>query len=104
MCLSWKKKTGLKFTWPGVKKLKVPHIKNLVKKIKSIKDAKEAANAISSGSFAESVSGSLTDEELKKMARDLKKGIIPEALLSDDDLSTRELQQKKFKLNLVLPG
>lgn len=98
------KETGLKFTWPGVKKLKVPNVKNQVKKIKSIKNAKEAAKAIKTGSFPESLSGGMSDEERKTAVKNIKKGLLPDAFLSDADLTARELKQKKFKLNMVLPG
>lgn len=93
--------TGLNFSWPNVKKIDVPDVINQVKKIKSIKDAKEADKAIKDGSI-ESISKKLRPNEKIKAKMSIKKGLIPEALLSNADLTPKELKQKKFKLNIIL--
>jgi DNA/RNA endonuclease G (NUC1) len=95
------KESGLKFTWKGVKKVKVPNQKNQIKKIKSIKDAKEAAKAIKTGAI-ESLSN-VKSHEKPEARKAVRKGLVPEALLSNADVTAKELKQKKYKLNLVLP-
>ena len=95
--------TGLKFTWPGVKKVKVPDVKNQIKKIKSIQDAKEAAKAIKDGSFPEALSRKIKSHQHVSAKKAIQKGLVPEALLSNADLTAKELKHKKFKLNMVLP-
>lgn len=97
------KETGMKFTWPGVKKIQVPDVINQVKKIKSIKDAKEAAKAMKTGTYPEFLSKNIGSMEIKDATKAFKSGLLPESLLSDADLTSKELKSKKFKLNMVLP-
>lgn len=95
------KETGLVFTWPGVKKLNIPNVKNQVKKIKSIKDAKDAADAIKSNSVE--ALPQIKPHQKNDAQKAIAKGLVPEALLSNADLTPKELKQKKFRLNMVLP-
>ncbi len=75
------KQTGLNFSWKAVKTIIVPNDKNQVKKIKKISDAKQASDA----------------EKL------LRKGIAPEALSIESDLTPHEIKNKTFKLNIIFP-
>jgi DNA/RNA endonuclease G (NUC1) len=95
------KESGLKFSWPGVKRVQIPDVKNQIKKIKSIKDAKEAAAALKNSSI-ESLSNIKQHQE-EAATRSIKKGLVPEALLSNAELTSKELKHKKFRLNMVLP-
>ncbi len=65
--------TGLSFSWPGVKKVKVPNVKNQIEKIRKIKGAEDAAKAI----------GSLEFESLR--------------------VNLQPQQQINYKLNIILP-
>lgn len=95
--------TGLKFTWPGVKKVKVPNVKNQIKKIKSVGDAKEADKAIKTGGMPESLTKKIKVKDRADAIKSINKGLVPEALLSNADLTAKELKKNKFKLNMVLP-
>ena len=95
--------TGLKFTWPGVKKVKIPDGINEIKKIKSIKDAKEAEEAIKDSTFPVALEDKFKPHEKAAAKKSIEKGLVPEPLLSNADLTPKELKQKKFKLNIVLP-
>jgi endonuclease G len=71
------KLTGLKFTWKGVQKLKLPVDKNQVLKIRSIKDAAGA--------------------------KENMKGIVSKKMLTTQPVTDKEIKSKKFKLNVFLP-
>lgn len=73
--------TGLNFTWPGVKPIAVPNDKNQIKKIGKIKTAKDA-------------------EKFKSTMRGF---IIPDAHLVEGDLTERDIKNKSFGLNIILP-
>lgn len=75
------KKTGLSFNWKGVKRIPVPNDKNQLKKISKIKDAGDA----------------------KKAETQLTRGIAPKALALDEELTEKEIKNKNFRLNIILP-
>lgn len=96
------KETGLKFSWPGVKKLVVPNVKNQVKKIKNIRDAADAKRAIKDGE-PEVLLRRIQPRQKTAAKTALRKGLMPEAILSNADLTAKELKGNKFKLNIILP-
>jgi DNA/RNA endonuclease G (NUC1) len=73
--------TGLRFSWKGVKSIKVPNDKNQIIKIRKITDAKDA----------------------EKTEALLRKGIAPESLRSESDLSPLEIKNRSYSLNIILP-
>lgn len=97
------KETGLKFSWQGVKKVKVPNVKNQIKKIKNIQDAAEANKAIKEGDVPESLLKKIKPKDKEAVKKSIRNGLVPEALLSNADLTPKELKRNKFKLNMVLP-
>lgn len=95
--------TGLKFSWPGVKRIKVPNEKNQVKKIRSIRDAEDAKKAIKTGGMPESLSRKIQPSKKDKAKKDLEKGLVPESLLSNANVTKKELKKGNYRLNLILP-
>ena len=73
--------TGLKFSWQGVKSIKVPNDINQIVKIRKIKDATEAA----------------------AVENQLKKGKAPGKMTMHTDLTPHEIKNKTYKLNIILP-
>ena len=74
-------KTGLRFSWKGVKKILVPNDKNQIKKISMIKDASDAGKA----------------------EKELRRGIAPAHLVKETDLTPHEIKNKTYRLNIILP-
>ncbi|MFZ1453808.1 MAG: hypothetical protein WAT20_13965, partial [Ferruginibacter sp.] len=75
------KQTGLSFNWKGVKRIPVPNDKNQLMKISKIKDAGDA----------------------KKAETQLTRGFAPKALTLDEELTEKEIKNKNFRLNIILP-
>jgi DNA/RNA endonuclease G (NUC1) len=73
--------TGLNFSWKGVKPIEVPNDKNQIKKILKISDKDEADKA----------------EKL------LRKGIAPEMYTLEADLTSSEIKNNAYRLNIILP-
>ncbi|XZF12902.1 DNA/RNA non-specific endonuclease [Chitinophagaceae bacterium MMS25-I14] len=73
--------TGLNFSWKNVKTIQVPDDKNQLLKIRKIKDAGDAARA----------------------EKKLVKGIVPETMKAEMDISPAEMKNKLFRLNMILP-
>ncbi len=96
------KETGLKFSWPGVKKLVVPNVKNQIKKIKNIRDAADAKKAIKENE-PEALLRKIEPRKKTAARAALRKGLVPEALLTNADLTPKEIKHNKYKLNMILP-
>lgn len=73
--------SGLDFSFPHVKKIKVPNDRNQVKAIREIEDAQDAA----------------------ARERALRNGDVPTAAIITDDLTPGEIRENAFKLNIILP-
>jgi hypothetical protein len=73
--------TGLNFKWAGVKRLTVPNNKNQLKKISKIKDADDA----------------------KKTSGRLTRAITTTLITTDEDVTEREIKNKNFRLNVIMP-
>ena len=75
------KETGHNFSWKNVTPVPIPNDINQIKKIRNIGDADDAANAIKS----------------------LRKGIVNTEFSTTDSITQKEIVNKKFYLNLILP-
>ncbi|MBO9565258.1 MAG: DNA/RNA non-specific endonuclease [Niastella sp.] len=73
--------SGLDFSFPRVKKIKVPGDRNQIKAIRQIENAADA-----------------TERE-----RVLRNGEIPVNAIAMGHVATRDIQEKNFKLNIILP-
>lgn len=72
--------TGLNFSWPGVKRVRIPDDKQLVQKIRKVRDAKDAKKHLEGRRFSRQIGWER----------------------SDADLTPREMKTKDFRLTLRL--